>query len=352
MATTTRSTISRSFELWLTRAWFKGNPFLYLLWPFGKLYEIFSRLRYQFNKKKLKPGRFRAPVIVVGNITVGGSGKTPCIMALAQLLKDKGLKPGIVTRGYGGKAPRYPYLLTPKSTVEESGDEALLLFRELACPVVVDPDRFKAVSFLLKQCPEVNVVFSDDGLQHYGLPRDIEIAVVDASRRFGNGWCLPAGPLREPLDRLESVDMVMAHGEPSEWPAFFTLKPERIVSIIDPNETFPVDRLLSMPVHGVAAIGNPERFFETLRSLDLEVIPHPFPDHDWLTPEDLDYNDSFPIIMTAKDAVKCEAFAGPDCWYLKVRPVLSERAQEDFLRLVSNCLSHSAFNAALNKGLK
>lgn len=316
-----------SLALWFTRAWFQGSPWLYFLWPLGKLYEGVSYLRYQVYKKSAKPGKHRAPIVIVGNLSVGGNGKTPCVMALTHFLRARGYTPGIVSRGYGGHANHYPCLVTPSTSVREVGDEALLMYQELNSPVVVDPNRSRAVDFLLQQFPAVNIVLSDDGLQHYSLARDYEIVVVDALRGFGNQWCLPAGPLREPIRRLKTVDLILAQGENKNWPHSFILQPQAFVNIKNPAIRHPVDISFSQPVHAVAGIGNPERFFASLRLLGLTVIPHPFPDHYWLKPSDLDYNDDYPVIMTAKDAVKCQDFVQENAWYLQVTAVLNERAE-------------------------
>lgn len=329
--------IWQALELWFAQSWYQDNiPFWFfwpLLYPLSKGYELIVYFRYQKAKKNFKSSHFRAPVIVIGNITVGGSGKTPAVMAVFNFLKEKGFKPGIVTRGYKGSPPQYPYLVDSASRATESGDEALLLFKELHCPVVVDPDRLEAVNFLLTHYPDVNVVICDDGLQHYALPRNYEIAVVDAKREFGNGFSLPLGPLREPVSRLKEVDMVLYQGKQESNRAGFELKPELLINVSDPKQTLAVERLLNMPVHAVAAISDPQRFFDTLSSLGLQVLPHPLPDHAWLSKDDLVYNDNYPVIMTAKDAVKCENINGENVWYLKVKPVLNEHAREQLTQL-------------------
>lgn len=329
--------IWQSLELWFAQSWYQDNILFWFFWPLlyplSKCYELIVHFRYQKAKKNLKPGVFRAPIIVVGNITVGGSGKTPAVMALFYFLKEKGFNPGIVTRGYKGNPPQYPYLVDSGSRASESGDEALLLFKELNCPVIVDPDRLEAVNFLLAHYPEVNVVICDDGLQHYRLPRDYEIAIVDAKREFGNGFSLPLGPLREPVSRLKEVDMVLYQGKQETNLAGFELKPELLINVSDPKQTVAVERLLNMPVHAVAGISDPQRFFDTLTSLGLQVLPHPLPDHAWLTQDDLVYNDNYPVIMTAKDAVKCDHINGENIWYLKVKPVLNEEARQQLTQL-------------------
>jgi tetraacyldisaccharide 4'-kinase len=318
----------QNIEISISKAWYKGSPFLYPLWPFSKIFEVIVTQRYSRAKNNLRPGKQRVPIVVVGNITVGGSGKTPCVMALAKFLQEHGYSPGIVTRGHGAKMPYTPYPVNGTSIIKETGDEAFLLFRELKCPVVIDPQRLNAVEYLLQAYPHVNIILSDDGLQHYNLPRDYEIAVIDNTRGFGNGWCLPAGPLREPISRLETVDLVLAQG------AHFTQEPRAFVSVLQPQNNLPLNFDFSKPIHAVAGIGNPDRFFATLEGLGLNVIPHAFPDHHWFTANDLDYNDTNPLIMTAKDAVKCEAFAKSHWYYLHVMPQFNENTINELKKIL------------------
>jgi tetraacyldisaccharide 4'-kinase len=269
-------------------------------------------------------------VIIVGNLTVGGSGKTPLVIWLARFLKQQGRRPGIVTRGYGGAAAEWPQTVTPESDPDAVGDEPVLLAREAGCPVVADPDRARAAR-RLAQTLGCDIVVSDDGLQHYRLARDLEIAVIDGTRRFGNGRCLPAGPLREPRSRLSAVDARVTLGQPQagEWGmALVTRSFHRLEA---PETTAGTERFRDRPVHAVAGIGHPARFFDHLRGLGLDVVEHPFPDHHRYRAEELQFRDGGEILMTQKDAVKCERLAGVSGWVLAVtaqpEPALGEFLQ-------------------------
>lgn len=315
----------------IERHWYRNTFLSRLLAPLGWLYCLIAALRRALYRRHIlrstHPG---APVIIVGNLTVGGSGKTPLVIWLVRFLKDHGRKPGIVTRGYGGSAAEWPQAVTPESDPDAVGDEPVLLAREAGCPVVADPDRARGARRLV-QMLGCDIVVSDDGLQHYRLARDLEIAVIDGARRFGNGRCLPAGPLREPLSRLSAVDARVTLGapQPGEWGmAFATGTFHRLEA---PETTAEADRFRGQPVHAVAGIGHPRRFFEHLRGLGLQVIEHPFPDHHRFRAEELQFRDGGEILMTQKDAVKCERLAGVTGWYLAVAtqpdPALGEFLQ-------------------------
>lgn len=265
-------------------------------------------------------------MIVIGNITVGGSGKTPLVLWLAQLLRQRGYRPGLISRGYGGAAATWPQSVGTDSDPRMVGDEALMLARCSGCPMVVGPDRVAAARQLLAE-HDVNVILSDDGMQHYRLARDIEIAVLDGERRLANGLCLPAGPLREPGTRLKSVDFVVAngHAEQGEW-AMQLEAGEAI--LLTSGERRPVSAFSAAPVHAVAGIGNPGRFFQMLRTMGLEPIEHAFADHHPYRKGELDFNDAAPVLMTEKDAVKYFSYAGNRHWYLPVTARLSEEFGE------------------------
>jgi tetraacyldisaccharide 4'-kinase len=287
----------------------------------------------------LRVRRLPVPVVVVGNVTVGGSGKTPLAAALAEALAERGWRPGIVSRGHGridmGGPPR---LVAPDSDAAAVGDEPLILARA-GVPVVVGRNRATAAYALLAAHPDTDVVVADDGLQHYRLARDFEVAVVDAGRGFGNGWRLPAGPLREPVRRLDSVDAVVTlitadapspSFAPNAWR--MTLEGRTFVRVADRSQSQPAAAFSGTGVHAVAGIGNPERFFAHLRSLGIAATPHAFPDHHRFARGDLAIPAARAILMTEKDAVKCEAFADERCWYLPVRahvdPALTSRVVE------------------------
>lgn len=303
--------------------WYKPSYTLLtgLLLPLSWLFRIAVHCRrslYRLNIKKHY--QFPCPVIVVGNITVGGTGKTPFVIWLANVLRQAGMKPGIVSRGYGGKRHLTPVFVAD-SSVTEVGDEAVLLSRRTQCPVVVAVDRVAAVNTLLAKT-QCNIVISDDGLQHYRMGRMLEIAIVDGVRRFGNHCLLPAGPLREPVSRLKQVDFVVAQQQAVPGEYQMLLQGDQLVALSDSHVSMPLTALANTTVHAVAAIGDPQRFFARLERMGLQVIPHPFPDHYGFQPSDIEFHDTLPVIMTEKDAVKCEGFADHRHWYLPVQAKL------------------------------
>ena len=251
---------------------------------------------------------------------MGGTGKTPLVIWLANFLQQQGFTPAIVSRGYGGKALSYPCEVKATSRASEVGDEPLLIFSQTQCPVIIDPKRVNAVDYLLKNY-YCNIIISDDGLQHYALARDIEIAVIDGDRRFGNGFCFPAGPLREPVARLKEVDFIVANGKGNEGEFVMQLEPHCLINLVTGEKIFPAD-FRQKHVHAVAGIGNPERFFQSLRNFNFTVIPHALPDHHPYKADDINFNDSLPVIMTEKDAVKCGQFANDRQWYMAVTVVI------------------------------
>lgn len=304
----------------LIRHWYqtKLHPSLYLLTPLTAFYRLLMSIRRQLYRFRLKSStKFSVPVIVVGNVTVGGTGKTPMVIWLADYLRHRGWRPGIVSRGYGGRALVYPCWVTPDSPSHLVGDEPTLIAKRTHCPVVVDPQRVRAVQALL-QTGMCNIVISDDGLQHYALQRDIEIALIDGQRRFGNGYCLPIGPLREPVTRLKECDFVLTNGvaDKNEWQVH--LKPGHVHNLLQPHVTLSPQQNHGAVVHAVAGIGNPSRFFNTLREMGWKIIEHPFPDHHHFTVEDFAFAHEGIVIMTEKDAVKCRKFLRPNFWCLPV----------------------------------
>jgi tetraacyldisaccharide 4'-kinase len=294
---------------------------------------VFLRfLLYRFHLLSVE--RLPVPVIVVGNITVGGSGKTPLVLWLAEKLRSLGWQPGIISRGYRGEN-RSQREVMPDSDPLLVGDEPVLLARKSACPVWVGRNRAEAGRSLLKAHPACNLIISDDGLQHYRLARDVEIAVVDGERRFGNGFLLPAGPLREPVTRLVSFDAVVVNGGRGEVPDdakagfFMSLAGSEFYNLADPVKRAKPQDFVGQALHAVAGIGNPLRFFDHLRSLGLTVSEHPFPDHHVFNPGDLDFPGQ--ILMTEKDGVKCAKFAKDNFWVLAVEAEVGE----DLARLVA-----------------
>ncbi|MEI8055077.1 MAG: tetraacyldisaccharide 4'-kinase [bacterium] len=320
--------------------WYKKSIISYVLLPFSFIYLVVISLRKFYYQ--IFPGqKLPVPIIIVGNITVGGAGKTPLVIYLAELLKNNGYNPGIISRGYGGKSKNYPLLVTSGSKVEEVGDEALLIARRTQCPMIVGPKKNTAIRALLAD-GRCSVVISDDGLQHYALPRDIEIAVIDAFLSFGNEFCLPAGPLREPIARLQQVDFIVKNynmhfsddesGMLLEPIGFYSLKNSAITKTINEFSL----AFSRKAIHAIAGIGNPQRFFSTLRQLGLlNVIEHPFPDHYSFRASDLLF-DGGVVIMTEKDAVKCDTIAGENCWYLKIEAKLSDKLVKQVLNKLYN----------------
>lgn len=295
--------------------WLRGGLPALLLAPLGWLMALIVLLRRRLYRHGLRRSeRLPVPVIVVGNIFIGGTGKTPLVIWLCQRLQALGHRPGIVLRGYGGRAEAWPQRVQADSDPELVGDEAVLLARQAAVPVAAGPQRAQAAALLVEA--GCNVIISDDGLQHYALARDAEIAVIDASRGLGNGRCLPAGPLREPRQRLASVDLIIANGGASSLtPYSFELVPEPLQPLHSAAGAAPKQG----PVHAVAGIGNPQRFFDQLRRLGFEPIEHPFPDHHRYRVDELNFADELPILMTAKDAVKLTGPMTARCWVLPVR---------------------------------
>ncbi len=289
---------------------------------------VFTR-RLSYRLGLLKRARAGIPVIVVGNLVAGGSGKTPLVLWLAEFLGANGWVPGLVSRGYGSAAEA-PREASIASEPAEVGDEPVVLARRSGCPVWVGAERAAVARAMRASHPEVNVLVLDDGLQHYGLARDVEIVVVDA-RGFGNGFMLPAGPLREPTSRLRSVDAVVAHGigrdalprQAGHRPAFaMVLEGDLLHCLADARDRRPASAFAGQSVHAVAGIGDPNRFFLHLARLGLKVVPHPFPDHYAFRAEELEFGDDAPVVMTEKDAVKCRRFAKPRHWVLPVRAAL------------------------------
>ena len=324
-------------SFWLARDDWRAR----LLSPLGALTCRIAQQRLQRFLARFEPTYPTAAVVVVGNITVGGSGKTPVLLALARLLAQKGIAYGIVSRGYGGRAPQFPLAVTPETDPAWAGDEPVLLAQQTGAPVVVDPRRDHAVHHLLEQHPHVRVVLSDDGLQHVRLPRDYEIAVVDSNVCLGNGRCLPAGPLREPASRLQTVDAVLVQGDApcgDVEDVRFALKPTGFRSLED-GHWAPLQTFADQPAAALAGIGQPQRFFETLRGLGVR-LEHTVALPDHATGEAIRavlprYNG--PWLMTAKDAVKCPKPLA-NGWVLEVEAQLPPTFVSTFLQRLDHLL--------------
>ena len=309
----------------LITSWYKKNILTYCLLPFAYLYQLIIGIRrFCYQKNIFTVTQLPVPVIVIGNITVGGTGKTPLVIYLANWLKQQGYTPGIISRGYGGKAKHYPLKVTAQTDPAEAGDEPVMIARQTQCPVYVAPDRVAAAKQLLADNP-CNFILSDDGLQHYALGRDIEIVVIDGARRLGNHYCLPAGPLREPSGRLNTVDLIVCNGQAQANEYAMQLIAQDFCRVDNTPIKQTTDYFKDKQIHAVAGIGNPTRFFDCLRQLGLQIIAHPFPDHYSFQASDFAFADNKIIIMTEKDAVKCQAFANDNYWYL---PVKAELAQD------------------------
>ncbi len=298
--------------------WYGDSGIYRLLLPLSWLFcAIVGLRRLAYRTGMLGSARLNAKVIVVGNISVGGTGKTPLVIALTRHLRQAGYNVGILTRGYRGTAQSWPQKVSADSDPLQVGDEAVLLADATGAPVYAGPDRLKAGRALLRETP-CDILICDDGLQHYALQRDMEIALVDSSRGCGNGQCLPAGPLREPVSRLQQVDAVVYLGGQHDNDYSLQLSTDRIYRLKDPSDTENLDSFRGRSVHAVAGIADPERFFTDLRGAGLTVQTHAYPDHHAFKPDDLAFGDERPVLMTGKDAVKCAAFAQSNWWCVPV----------------------------------
>jgi len=355
------------FSKSLEKAWYRKISWALLLLPLSWVFRCIVFLRKVYIQRCTANPKLNVPVIVVGNISVGGTGKTPLLITLVQWLQQQGYRPGVISRGYGGcghnghghagKSSQYPYFVSPESSAEEAGDEPLLLAKY--CPVMVDPERYRAAKILLEQT-DCDLILSDDGLQHYRLPRDIEIVLVDAQRVFGNGQCLPAGPLREPASRLVDVDFVIANGTSTDN----SLKASYKLSIVPiqlrhlfSNEAIDLKKGLNLEqglnklpeqeqwggghkVHAVAGIGNPQRFVQSLEQLGFEVRLHAWPDHHVFNGEEFIFDDDLPVIITAKDAVKCSELKNDKVWVLDVSAQPDEAFFDELGKKLMECRSN------------
>jgi tetraacyldisaccharide 4'-kinase len=307
-------------KTWLTRRWYSSRPAPWYLRPLAWLFGLVARMRRARQQSRAKLARLPVPVIVVGNIAVGGTGKTPFVIWLVERLREWGWKPGVVSRGYGGRARHWPQRVGAGADPQLVGDEPVLIASRAGCPVVVGPDRLAAAAMLLAG-GDVDIVVSDDGLQHYRLWRDLEIAVVDATRGLGNGKLLPAGPLREGPARLAEVGVVVANGPGWTAPAGrqITMRLQAVEArALDGSAARPIASFAGETVHAVAGIGNPARFFAMLSQHNIRLIVHPFPDHHPFALGDLEFGDGLAVLMTEKDAVKCHEFSGPSHWVVPV----------------------------------
>lgn len=307
---------------WVEQIWYRGHPAYRLLLPLSLLFAALSGLRrLLYRWRILRSQRLPVPVIVVGNISVGGVGKTPVVIDLVRRLREAGWSPGVVSRGYGGTVRR-PTPVGEQSDPAEVGDEPVMIATATGCPVAVAPERVAAARLLLTQ--GVNIIVADDGLQHYALQRDYEIVVVDGQRRHGNGQLLPAGPLRERAWRLDGVDLVVVNGTEARAGEY------ALVASMGPAEHLLSGRQQALQdfsrVHAVAGIGEPEKFFRALEQQGLDVVRHGFADHHRFVMKDLNWPGNEPVLMTWKDAVKCRSFRDPRFWAVHFSAALPESA--------------------------
>lgn len=307
---------------------------VWFLAPLSLLLLIISKVRCFFLQKlAARNSKNRLPIIVVGNISVGGNGKTPFVIWLCEMLIEAGYQPGIISRGYGGKSDNYPLLLNNQTEGSEAGDEPVMLFKRLGVPIVVDPKRVNAANYLTQHC-NVNIIVTDDGLQHYALPRDIEIAVVDGKRRFGNQKLMPMGPLREPLSRLKEVDFIINNGEQAINETTMLLQAQACKAVDGRHARLPI----LVNVNACAAIGYPQRFFDSLQSQHYRVVKQvPFADHHAYNSDDFSqFGANLPLLMTEKDAVKCLNFSKPNWWYLPINAQLPDAFKVQLLQKIKD----------------
>jgi tetraacyldisaccharide 4'-kinase len=329
----------------IEKVWFKNNKAKFWLVPLllpltGLFYLLSTARRLAFSIGLFKSYKIDIPIIVVGNIGIGGNGKTPIVVHLVELFKKLGLKPGVISRGYGGNAQSYPYLLDETSTTSQAGDEPVLIYQRCLVPVVVGGDRVANAKMLFKQ--GCNIVISDDGLQHYRLKRDLEIVIIDGNRLFGNGLLLPAGPLREGTWRLQQADLVIYNGRKPYKSSVFNddsllmaLAANELIHL-KTGEKISIANFLSSEgkVNALAGIGDPQRFFNTLEQLGFNIKKQQgFVDHKDFTAKDFNqFTTGLPLLMTEKDAVKCQTFAQENWWYLPVSAQFSEQDEQALLR--------------------
>lgn len=348
---TTQQSALQSFFLdtWYNKRWWG-----WLLLPISWLYQLLSAV-YRYQQKK-RMTSIAVPVVVVGNISVGGTGKTPVIIALVKALQERGIAVGVISRGYGSQAPYYPYNVSTTDTASVAGDEPLLIAKAANCPVVIAKNRVAGANYLLQQHPTLALILSDDGLQHHPLGRDMEIVVVDGERGLGNHFCLPAGPLREPASRLGSVDWVLLN-QPS--PTHFVPETNTLLNItleakawrqvrtqaLYPITPYPwLHNATEKPtanIKAVAGIGHPQRFFNTLGGLGVSCDTYAFDDHHQFNQEDFSPWLNSVVLMTEKDAVKCQAIDHQQLWSLVVEMSVPEKLLTSIIQLVQSTPSRS-----------
>jgi tetraacyldisaccharide 4'-kinase len=328
-----------SAESWLNRVWYERAGPPWWLMPLSFLYGAVSgSRRFLYARRLRRSTRLARPVIIVGNLTVGGTGKTPLVCWLVARLGELGFHPGVVSRGYGGSANTVR-LIEPSDDPRVVGDEPLLLARRTQVPVAIGGNRPAAAQLLVAQ--GCDVIVSDDGLQHYALARDCEVVVIDGDRRFGNGWLLPAGPLRETRSRLAVADAIVVNGGRAmlEGALSMRLEARSAVALVG-GRVSPLAAFAGMAVHAVAGIGNPERFFNMLRAHGIEVEGHPLADHARIAAQDVRFGDDLPVLMTEKDAVKCAGAADERHWYVPVNACFDASESHTLLNVVMHRIAN------------
>jgi tetraacyldisaccharide 4'-kinase len=329
--------MKKTLTRWLEDAWYKEMYISVWFMPISMIYvDVMRFRRFLYRVGIKKSSRLPVPVIIVGNLTVGGTGKTPLVIWLVAFLKQQGYKPGVISRGYAGSSSQTPQAVTVDSNPALVGDEPLVLARRCACPLVIGVNRPAAATQLLAN-NDCDIIISDDGLQHYALQRDIEIVVIDGERRFGNGYCLPVGPLREPPERVNTVDLVVVNSPKELLDGEFAMQYQGDSLInLQNGERKSLAEFVGKQCHALAGIGNPSRFFTQLAAAGLNCETQAFPDHHAFSADDVKFSDDKPVIMTEKDAVKCTGFAQPHFWYLPVDAVLPETYSEQLLTLLKD----------------
>jgi len=326
-------------ETLIEKVWYSKNIFSLLLSPLSFIYISIIYLRYNLYQLGLiSITKINVPTIVIGNIVAGGTGKTPLVIWLAKHFKDKGFLPGIVSRGYGGTYLSNIELVKPTSNPLLVGDEPVIIARNTNCPVVVAKKRVKGAKELVEKY-NCNIILCDDGMQHYSLARDIEIAVIDGQRRFGNNYCFPAGPLREPKSRIFKADLIVSKYNARTYEHKMDYTYNQLVSLNELSKTIPISDLHGMTVHAIAGINNPDHFFSYLRSNKLELIIHKFPDHYLYREDDVKFDDNFPVVMTEKDAVKCLNYSSDKYWYIPISAELSKLFVCDLDKLMGKIIN-------------
>ena len=328
-----RSTLRQTLGQKLENAWYGKTGLTQVLRPLSWLFIALVTVRHFIYKSGLKKRiKLPVPVVIVGNLTAGGTGKTPLVIWLVNFLKSAGYKPGVISRGYSGRARNWPQQVRPDADPAMVGDEAVVIARRTGAPMAVGPSRVIDAKALLQHA-DVDIIISDDGLQHYALDRSIEIAVIDGVRRFGNGYCLPAGPLRELPARLESVDCKVTNGVAAQGEYTMKYRADKVINLLN-NEVRALSDFKGMTVNAIAGIGNPDSFFNFLRGVGIRLHSRAFPDHYHYLQADLAFAADDTILMTEKDAVKCERFARENWWYIPLETALPDEFGVNILNLL------------------